>query len=105
MVSSPIYSCQISLTDVEVSGTLPPRSCLLTYILNPQGQYMLWNVDNSECLQNLSNIFVNALYELRNPNQPIPSWVRALPDPPRSEMIQMVKDYGSPNVFSFFAPQ
>jgi len=66
---------------------------------------MLWNVDNSECLQNLSNIFVNALYELRNPNQPIPSWVRALPDPPRSEMIQMVKDYGSPNVFSFFAPQ
>jgi hypothetical protein len=28
-----------------------------------------------------------------------------LPDPPRSEMIRLFQQYGSPGVFAFFQPQ
>lgn len=38
------------------------------------------------------------------PNQPIPDWVIALPEPLRSEKIDMIKQYGSPNVFDQFNP-
>lgn len=33
------------------------------------------------------------------------SWVNGLPEPKRSTKIQMIKNYGSPNVFSEFDPQ
>jgi Protein of unknown function (DUF1045) len=72
-----------------------------------QGDYGMWEVDNdnhSSCLQLLSNALVAALEPFIVPNQPIPAWVKALPEPERSEKEAMIKKYGSPNVFSQFQP-
>lgn len=59
----------------------------------------------SSCLQNLSNAAVLAAYLLRNTSAPIPDWVLALPDPPRSGMEKMFEKFGSPTVFQYFRPQ
>jgi hypothetical protein len=67
-----------------------------------QGSYAMWDVEVTECLQELSNNVVELLHADIVPNQPIPDWVLALPEPMRSEKINMIKQYGSPNVFSQF---
>eukprot|EP01112_Ceratiomyxa_fruticulosa_P008017 TRINITY_DN2079_c0_g2_i1.p1 TRINITY_DN2079_c0_g2~~TRINITY_DN2079_c0_g2_i1.p1 ORF type:complete len:271 (+),score=53.60 TRINITY_DN2079_c0_g2_i1:70-813(+) len=62
------------------------------------------NVSTPNCLQQMSDLIVNATYLFITPNQTVPSWVYSLPEPERSEKIEMVKKYGSPNVFSQFQP-
>ena len=44
------------------------------------------------------------MYHLAVPNQTIPDWVQHLPEPERSEKIDFIRQYGSPNVFSQFQP-
>ena len=36
--------------------------------------------------------------------QPAPGWVNSLPEPERTEKLNDIKKYGSPNVFGQFAP-
>lgn len=81
------HRCPVTLNNTVVSGT-----------------YMLWNADVTPCLQNLSDTAVMAAYKLRNVSAPVPEWVLKLPDPPRSEMIRLFQQYGSPGVFAFFQP-
>jgi hypothetical protein len=64
----------------------------------------LWNMQVSQCLQRLSDLVVRATYRYMVPDQPIPAWVESLPEPARSAKIQMIRLYGSPNVFSQFNP-
>ena len=70
------------------------------------GTYAMMNVslDRAGCLQRYSDLIVNATYELSAPHQTVPSWVRTLPEPERSEKIHDIEKYGSPNVFSQFQP-
>lgn len=68
------------------------------------GAYGMWNVSLPDCLQEMSDQLVLATYDYATPNQTVPSWVYSLPEPTRSEKIQMVHKYGSPNVFSQFQP-
>jgi len=67
-------------------------------------QYFMWNSSIPECLQNLSDTIVEALHEFRDLNQTVPDWVYSYPEPIRSELIALVKDYGSPGVFKYFHP-
>ncbi|KYQ90872.1 hypothetical protein DLAC_07743 [Tieghemostelium lacteum] len=80
-------SCQVEMTNIMVSA-----------------QYGMWNATVLPCLQYLSDFVVNNTYQYITPNQSIPSWVYALPEPIRSEKIAMITKYGSPNVFSQFQP-
>ena len=64
------------------------------------GQYAMMNVTNTPCLQRYSDLVVNATHRLSQPNQTVPGWVHTLPEPERSEKIQDVEEYGSPNVFT-----
>jgi hypothetical protein len=82
-----------------------PLPCPLTLThAVASGDYLMWNVANDACLQKMSNMVVLAAYQLRNTSASIPDWVLALPDPPRSEMVRLFEEYGSPSVFSQFAP-
>jgi len=86
-ISEVLYRCYLWMNDTE-----------------PSGDYGMWNVINNQCLQSSSDVVVNATYDLAVPNQPVPDWVYKLPEPERSEKIEMIKLYGSPNVFSQFQP-
>ncbi|EGC28475.1 hypothetical protein DICPUDRAFT_160097 [Dictyostelium purpureum] len=81
------------------------KNCLvgMTTIL-VSGQYGMWEVQNSPCLQFLSDLIVNNTYQYITPNQTIPDWVYQLPEPLRDEKIAMIKKYGSPNVYDQFQP-
>ncbi|KAL6075947.1 RWD domain-containing protein [Balamuthia mandrillaris] len=68
------------------------------------GSYGMWDADLTSTLQLLSDAVVNATYQWIVPNQPVPDWVKNLPEPARSKKIALVKKYGSPNVFSGFEP-
>ena len=111
----------------SASSAFPPLSCpeqiasaisSIIYSLGPPqgpcevqlgepyaaGSYAMLNVTNTACLQYYSDAIVNATYHLSEPNQTAPQWVHSLPEPERSEKIADVTKYGSPNVFTQFAP-
>lgn len=67
-----------------------------------QGDYAMWDVKVTPCLQKWSDLLVKALSQFIVPNQPIPDWVLQLPEPMRSEKIEYIQKYGSPNVFTQF---
>ena len=58
-----------------------------------------------DCLQQLSDAVVNNTHDLIIPNQPVPSWIKDLSPEEARLKEEMVKKYGSPNVFSQFQPQ
>lgn len=89
----------------EALYALKIESCRLT-ISAPYaaGNYAMLNVSRCSCVQRYSDTIVNATYTLAVANQTVPSWVYTLPEPERSEKIEDVKKYGSPNVFSQFQP-
>ena len=66
------------------------------------GSFAMLNVSVSACVQRYSDGVVNATYQLAAPNQSVPSWVYSLPEPERSEKIDDVHRYGSPNVLDQF---
>lgn len=88
----------------EITPDLP-HSCQFQYnqtVLS--GNYFMWNLDKTDCLQELSDKVVTALAEYRVKDQPVPEWVYEQPEPARSKMISYVEQYGSPNVFDMFSP-
>ncbi len=66
--------------------------------------YAMWNVKVAPCLQQLSDAVVRATYQFAKANQTVPSWVYSLPPAERKAKIDMVRRYGSPNVFAQFEP-
>ena len=82
------------------------QSCAVTAgpAVDANGQFALWTVQNTACIQRLSDLVVNATYHLAKPNQKVPSWVMSLPPAERQAKIAMIARYGSPNVFSQFQP-
>ncbi|KAJ3445969.1 hypothetical protein M0812_08504 [Anaeramoeba flamelloides] len=68
------------------------------------GTYGMWEMEKPDCLQQMSDLIVTNTKQFIQPNQPIPAWVKNLPEPIRDLKIKMIQEYGSPNVFSQFAP-
>lgn len=64
----------------------------------------MWDVHVTPCLQKWSDLLATQLSKYMVPDQPIPDWVQVLPEPLRTEKINMIKEYGSPNVFDQFGP-
>eukprot|EP00744_Colponema_vietnamica_P000848 GILI01001473.1.p1 GENE.GILI01001473.1~~GILI01001473.1.p1 ORF type:complete len:273 (+),score=58.43 GILI01001473.1:76-894(+) len=71
-----------------------------------QGAYAMLDGPRDGCIGQLSDKIVEALGDLVSPGakKRIPSWIKTLPEPMRSEKIDMIHKYGSPNVFSQFLP-
>jgi len=69
-----------------------------------QGQYFMWRTEVPACMQQIVDNLTIELCKYRNVDQEVPDWVYTLPEPQRSERIQMVRKYGSPNVFQYFDP-
>ena len=92
----------VQILETLSNNLIPCDIVLSNYSVNET--YAFWQVENNKCLQLLSNSVVNATYKLASPNQPIPSWVYSLPEPLRSEKINLIQLYGSPNVFKQFVP-
>ncbi|KAL0491527.1 valS [Acrasis kona] len=72
----------------------------------PSNTYALWDTNLPACLQNLSDRIVNATYPYidENAKKQEPEWIEHLPEPTRSLKKKMIKEFGSPNVFSQFTP-
>ena len=70
----------------------------------PSGQYYLWHSKTPLCLQAMSDALVRDLSPFRDVNQSVPKWLDTVPEPQRSQMIEMHKQFGSPGVFQFFDP-
>jgi len=68
------------------------------------GSYYLWHSSIPDCLQSMSNAFVEALARFRDMDQKVPKWLDDIPEPQRSEMIKLQKMYGSPGVMSYYDP-
>jgi len=69
-----------------------------------QGEYFMWKTKVPACMQKLADNLTMELAKYRNPSQEVPDWVYELPEPERSNRIEFVKKYGSPNVFQYFSP-
>ena len=68
------------------------------------GAYTMLPIENTQCLQALSDQLVHTLQPyLRRPII-VPSWVASLPEPARSAAIYRCRTWGSPNVFEEFEP-
>lgn len=106
---APPLTCEGRIVNA-VSGVLsalqPPHGPCEIALSSPYaaGTYAMMNVTNSACLQRYSDLLVNTTHQFSRPNQTAPSWVNTLPEPERSEKLRLIKEYGSPNVFSQFSP-
>jgi len=69
-----------------------------------QGEYYMWRTEVPDCMQEIADNITVELAKYRNVNQEVPDWVYTLPEPGRSERIELVHKYGSPNVFNYFDP-
>jgi len=69
-----------------------------------EGQYYMWRTQVPDCMQEITDNLTLELAKYRNVNQEVPDWVYTLPEPGRSERIELVHKYGSPNVFKYFDP-
>jgi len=90
----------------NISSSLLPRKCSPTALgdVRVSGCYAMWEVKYNSCLQHISDAIVNATYMYATPGQAIPEWVKKLPEPVRTQKEEMIRRYGSPNVFSQFSP-
>ena len=68
------------------------------------GAYSMYQIENTNGMQTLSDSIVQSTKEFITPNQTVPEWVYNLPEPMRSQKIAYVKEYGSPNVLDGFDP-
>jgi hypothetical protein len=84
------------------------RKCTLTLSGKvTSGNYAFWNVENTPCIQEMSNIVANVSsnYVSDDSKNIIPAWVESLPEDEKERKKKMIKLYGSPNVFTEFNPQ
>lgn len=74
-------------TAAVASWSEPCRLTTSTWVVS--GDYGMWNMNISQCLQKMSDSIVEATSPYITPNQTIPGWVMNLPEPIRSEKIGM----------------
>jgi hypothetical protein len=106
MAQAPPPTCvqRIQLALASLLYSLGPPCSITLSSPYAAGAYAMANVTRSACLQEYSDLIVNATHQLSQPNQSVPSWVYNLPEPERREKIELVRRYGSPNVFAGFDP-
>ena len=80
--------CSMEITDVTI-----------------QGAYTMLNIQKNACLQYISDTIVNHTKSFVSFPSSVPDWVYTIPDPKvREEKIELIREYGSPNVFEGFDP-
>ena len=93
-----------TLSDMSLAGALPQCEVVLDPPEIVFGAYTQWPVQASDCLQMLSDSIVDELNKFIKRPPTIPDWVWTLPEPQRSRKLEMIRRYGSPNVYSEFQP-
>ena len=93
-----------ALSDMSLAGALPQCEVVLDPPAIVFGAYTQWPVQASDCLQMLSDSIVDGLNKFIKRPPTIPDWVWTLPEPQRSRKLEMIRRYGSPNVYSEFQP-
>mmetsp|Transcript_26599 Transcript_26599/g.57718 ORF Transcript_26599/g.57718 Transcript_26599/m.57718 type:complete len:264 (+) Transcript_26599:101-892(+) len=83
---------------------LPQCEVTISHSPNVNGPYAMWPVHLTECLQIVSDEIVDATYKFIKRPPTIPDWIWSLPEPQRSRKLNMIKRYGSPNVYEEFEP-
>ena len=79
------------------------KSAVSQYV---SGSYGMLVVENSVCLQALSDQLVLATQEFVSDSakEYIPSWIYNLPEDQQQQKIDLISQYGSPSVFQGFEP-
>ena len=93
-----------TLSNMSIAGALPQCEVVLDPPAIVFGAYTQWPVQASDCLQMLSDSIVDELNQFIKRPPTIPDWVWTLPEPQRSRKLEMIRRYGSPNVYSEFQP-
>lgn len=83
---------------------LPQCEIILSSSSDVNGPYAMWPVQRSSCLQILSDEIVDATSRYIRRPPTIPDWIWNLPEPQRSRKLDMIRKYGSPNVYEEFDP-
>lgn len=68
-------------------------------VVKTDGNWLFIDLEKNRNLQRLSDEVVNLLAGLRTADSEIPAWAKSIP-----EKVEMIKKYGSPNVYSQFNP-
>jgi len=83
-------------------------SCIVHLLpnVNVSGQYIMWEAEVESCLQHMSDAIVNrtSRYVDSSAKSTIPDWLKSQPEDVRILKTEMIRKYGSPNVFSQFDP-
>eukprot|EP00518_Triparma_eleuthera_P022885 CAMPEP_0197551080 /NCGR_PEP_ID=MMETSP1320-20131121/4458_1 /TAXON_ID=91990 /ORGANISM="Bolidomonas sp., Strain RCC2347" /LENGTH=590 /DNA_ID=CAMNT_0043111525 /DNA_START=109 /DNA_END=1888 /DNA_ORIENTATION=+ len=79
------------------------KSAVSQYV---SGSYGMLVTENSACLQALSDQLVLATQDFvsESAKEYVPSWIYNLPEDQQQQKIELIKQYGSPNVFEGFEP-
>ena len=93
-----------TLYNMSSANVLPQCEVVLAPPAIVFGAYTQWPVQPSDCLQVLSDSIVDELSRFIKRPPTIPDWVWTLPEPQRSRKLDMIRRYGSPNVYSEFQP-
>lgn len=83
---------------------LPQCEVTISPSPNVNGSFAMWPVVRTECLQILSDEIVDAMSQYIKRPPTIPDWIWNLPEPQRSQKLDMIQRYGSPNVYEEFEP-
>ena len=83
-----------------VQSQFPSRFKLKLDKVSQAGCFVMWGAKETAELSSLHVAITNAVHDLVVPAQPIPAWVEALPKPQCDEKAAMLRNFGSPNVFS-----
>ncbi len=106
---SSIDSITEAIKSVAASNFSRSQPCEVTMeqSVTLTGNYLMWGVRRDECLQTFSNMIVHATsaHVSAVAKKTIPDWVHTLPEDMKQKKIEMIHQYGSPNVLSQYQPQ
>ncbi len=104
-----IDSITEAIKSVAASNFSRSQPCVVTMeqSVTLTGNYLMWGVRRDACLQTFSDMIVHATsaHVSTVAKKTIPDWVHTLPEDIKQKKIEMIHQYGSPNVFSQYQPQ
>lgn len=107
-INSPDFlsAADAALKQAYADSCSPPTNMNIAVSQYASGSYGMLDVELTACLQSLSDSLVTATAKFVDPSakEYIPDWIYNLPEDEQAEKIDLITTYGSPNVFSGFAP-
>ncbi|GMH95676.1 hypothetical protein TrST_g6413 [Triparma strigata] len=107
-INSPdfISAAEVSLKQAYATSCAPTTYINIAISQYASGSYGMLDVGLTTCLQALSDSLVTATSKYVDPSakEYIPDWVYQLPPEEQKAKIDLISQYGSPNVLSGFSP-